>query len=146
MKNLLVAIDRRKDAEQLIGHAIKIAKLTDAKIWIIHVMEGEPDDFLAREAGPQYVYEKMAKERKDSQLQIESWVEKVKEKYSIDIEGFLIQGEVVKSIKKIVAERNIDLVLAGHKKRNLLYSLFTANKKKDLIDDLRIPLLAIPLP
>ena len=145
MKNLLVAIDRRKDAELLFENAIKIAKLANAKIWIVHVMEAEPDDFLAREAGPQYVYEKRAKERKDSQLQIESWVEEVKEKYSIDIEGFLIQGEVVKSIKKIIAERDIDLVLAGHKKKNLLYSLFTANKKKDLIDDLKIPLMAIPL-
>ena len=145
MKNLLVAIDRRKDAELLFENAIKIAKLANAKIWIVHVMEAEPDDFLAREAGPQYVYEKRAKDRKDAHLQIQNWVEEVKEKYSIDIEGFLIQGEVVKSIKKIIAERDIDLVLAGHKKKNLLYSLFTANKKKDLIDDLKIPLMAIPL-
>ncbi|SKB62310.1 Nucleotide-binding universal stress protein, UspA family [Salegentibacter holothuriorum] len=145
MKNLLVAIDRRKDAEELITHAIKMAKLTDAKIWIMHVMEADPDDFLAREAGPQYVYEKRAKERKNASEEIQSWVEEVKEKYSIEIEGLLIQGEVIKSIKNIVEERNIDLVLAGHKKKNLLYGLFTANKKKDLIDDLKIPLMAIPL-
>lgn len=145
MKNLLVAIDRRKDAEELITHAIKMAKLTDAKIWIMHVMEADPDDFLAREAGPQYVYEKRAKERKNASVEIQSWVEEVKEKYSIEIEGLLIQGEVIKSIKNIVEERNIDLVLAGHKKKNLLYGLFTANKKKDLIDDLKIPLMAIPL-
>ena len=31
MKNLLVAIDRRQDAEQLMTQAIKIAKLTDAR-------------------------------------------------------------------------------------------------------------------
>ena len=145
MKNLLVAIDRRKDAEQLMTQAIKIAKLTDAKIWIMHVTEAEPDDFLAREAGPQYVYEKRAKERKNASLEIQKWVEEVKEKYSIDIEGLVINGEVTKSIKNIVDERNIDLVVAGHKKKSLLYGLFTANKKKDLIDDLKVPLLAIPL-
>ncbi len=145
MKNLLVAIDRRQDAEQLMTQAIKIAKLTDAKIWIMHVTEADPDDFLAREAGPQYVYEKRAKERKNASLEIQKWVEEVKEKYSIDIEGLVINGEVTKSIKNIVDERNIDLVVAGHKKKSLLYGLFTANKKKDLIDDLKIPLLAIPL-
>ena len=145
MKNLLVAIDRRQDAEQLMTQAIKIAKLTDAKIWIMHVTEADPDDFLAREAGPQYVYEKRAKERKNASVEIQKWVEEVKEKYSIDIEGLVISGEVAKSIKKIVDERNIDLVVAGHKKKNLLYGLFAANKKKDLIDDLKIPLLAIPL-
>ena len=145
MKNLLVAIDRRQDAEQLMAHAINIAKLTDAKIWIMHVTEADPDDFLAREAGPQYVYEKRAKERKNASVEIQKWVEEVKEKYSIDIEGLVISGEVAKSIKKIVDERNIDLVVAGHKKKNLLYGLCAANKKKDLIDDLKIPLLAIPL-
>jgi len=145
MKNLLVAIDRRQDAEQLMTHAINIAKLTDAKIWIMHVTEADPDDFLAREAGPQYVYEKRAKERENASVEIQKWVEEVKEKYSIDIEGLVISGEVAKSIKKIVDERNIDLVVAGHKKKNLLYGLFAANKKKDLIDDLKIPLLAIPL-
>lgn len=145
MKNILVAIDRRKDAEELITHAIKMAKLTDAKIWIMHVTEADPVDFLAREAGPQYVYEKRAKERKNASIEIQKWVEEIKEKYSIDIEGLLISGEVTKSIKNIVEERNIDLVVAGHKKKSLLYGLFTANKKKDLIDDLKIPLLAIPL-
>ncbi|HKL36549.1 MAG TPA: universal stress protein [Salegentibacter sp.] len=145
MKNLLVAIDRRKDAEQLMAHAIKIGKLTNAKIWIMHVTEADPDDFLAREAGPQYVYEKRAKERKNASVEIQKWVEEVRDKYSLDIEGLLIEGEVTKSIEKIVNERNIDLVIAGHKKKNLLYGLFTANKKKDLIDDLKIPLLAIPL-
>jgi len=145
MKNLLVAIERRQDAEQLMAQAIKIAKLTDAKIWIMHVTEADPDDFLAREAGPQYVYEKRAKERKNASLEIQKWVEEVKEKYSIDIEGLVINGEVTKSIKNIVDERNIDLVVAGHKKKSLLYGLFTANKKKDLIDDLKVPLLAIPL-
>ena len=111
----------------------------------MHVTEADPDDFLAREAGPQYVYEKRAKERKNASVEIQKWVEEVKEKYSIDIEGLVISGEVAKSIKKIVDERNIDLVVAGHKKKNLLYGLFAANKKKDLIDDLKIPLLAIPL-
>ena len=100
MKNLLVAIDRRQDAEQLMTHAINIAKLTDAKIWIMHVTEADPDDFLAREAGPQYVYEKRAKERKNASVEIQKWVEEVKEKYSIDIEGLVISGEVAKSIKK----------------------------------------------
>jgi len=57
MKNILVAIDRKKEANQLIAQAVEIAKLSKAKIWIIHVTEPDPDDFLAREAGPQYVYD-----------------------------------------------------------------------------------------
>lgn len=52
MKNILVAVDDPGEAEKLIAHAVKIAKLSADKIWIIHVTEFNPDNFLAREAGP----------------------------------------------------------------------------------------------
>ena len=55
MKNILVAVDEPKEANQLIAHAVEIAKLTHAKIWIIHVTEANPEDYLSREAAPQYV-------------------------------------------------------------------------------------------
>ena len=64
MKNILVAVDEPKEADQLIFHAVKLAKLSNAKIWIIHVNEADPEDYLAREAGPQYIYEKRAEESK----------------------------------------------------------------------------------
>lgn len=145
MKNLLVAIDQRKDAEQLIDYAVQIAKLTNAKIWMIHVTEADPDDFLAKEAGPQYKYEKRAAERKEEAATIKKWAEELEKKHNLNVEGLLIEGSVTKSLRKLVDDCNIDLVVAGHRKKNLVYGLFTSNKKKDLIDDLKIPLLAVPL-
>lgn len=145
MKNILVAVDKKKDAETLSSHAVKIAKLTNAKIWIIHVAEADPDDFLAREAGPQYKMEKRSEERKEKAASLKQWTEDFIEKYDVSAEGLLIEGPVAKSIKKIVEEHHIDLVVAGHKKKNLFYGMFRDNKKKDLIDELQIPLLAVPL-
>lgn len=69
----------------------------------------------------------------------------MEENFNVKAEGLLIEEAVIKSIKKIEEERNIDLVVAGHKKKDFLNGLFTENKKKDLIDELRISLLAIPL-
>lgn len=145
MKNILVAVDEPKEANQLIAHAVNIAKLTGAKIWIIHVSESNPDDFLAREAGPQYVYDERVEERKKDAAAINEWTREVMDKHGLQAEGLLIEGSVTKSIRKIVEERNIDLVVAGHKKKSFLYGLFTENKKKDLVDELKIPLLAVPL-
>ena len=145
MKNILVAIDKPKYADQLTAQAVKIAKLTDAKIWIIHVSAANPDEFLSREAGPQYVYDKRTEQHKKEADFIKQCARDVEEKYNVSAEGLLIEGTVIKSIKKIVEEQNIDLVVAGHKKKNLLYGLFTENKKNDLIDELKIPLLAVPL-
>ncbi|WP_081212250.1 universal stress protein [Salegentibacter sediminis] len=145
MKNILVAIDRKKEAEQLIARAVEIAKLSKAKIWIIHVTEPDPDDFLAREAGPQYVYDKRSKKRKEEAATIQQWVEEINKDKEVEAEGLLIEGPVVKSLRNITEEHHIDLVVAGHRKKNFLYSLFTANKKKDLVDELKVPLLAVPL-
>lgn len=145
MKNILVAIDEAKEAGQLIDKAVELAKLTKAKIWIIHVTEANPQEYLIREAGPQYVYNKRTEEHKKEAASIQQWAQEVSEKHNVEAEGLLIEGGVTKSIKKIVDMNNIDLVVAGHKKKNFLYGLFVENKKKDLIDELRVPLLAVPL-
>lgn len=145
MKNILVAVDEPKEADQLIAYAVKIAKLTDAKIWVIHVTESNPDDFLAREAGPQYVYDKRTEEHKKEAASIKQWTEDIINQHNVVAEGILIEGSITKSIRKMVEEHNIDLVVAGHKKKSFIYELFTSNKKKDLVDELKIPLLAVPL-
>lgn len=145
MKNILVAVDRPKYANQLIAHAVQLAKLTDGKIWIIHVSAANPTDLLSREAGPQYIYDKRTEDNQKSAELIKQLALDVVAQYNVPAEGILIEGPMVKSIKKIVKEQNIDLIVAGHKKRNLILELFTENKKKDLIDELQIPLLAIPL-
>ena len=145
MKNILVAISQPKDAKQLISQAVKIAQDTGGKLWIVHVTEADPDDFLAREAGPQYVYDKRAETRKKATSFVNERAREISPEYSISAEGLIIQGAVAKTIKETVEKYNIDLVVAGHRKKDFLYSLFTANRKKDLVDELKIPLLAVPL-
>lgn len=145
MKNILVAISQPKDTKQLISQAVKIAQDTGGKLWIVHVTEADPDDFLAREAGPQYIYDKRAETRKKAKTYVDEQAIKINSDYGISAEGLVIQGAVAKTIKETVEKYNIDLVVAGHRKKDFLYSLFTANRKKDLVDELKIPLLAVPL-
>ncbi len=145
MRNILVAIARPENAAKLIDQAVKIAKLSDGKIWILHVTEPDPDDFLAREAGPQHLYDKRAESRKKEAACIDQWTKEIINNHNIPAEGLLIKGSLVKTIKDKVEENNIDLIIAGHQKKNFLYEMFSTNKKKDLIDELRIPLLAVPV-
>ncbi|MDX1271328.1 universal stress protein [Bizionia paragorgiae] len=145
MKHILVAVDKIKNAELLTSHAVKLAKLTGGKIWIIQVGAANPTDLLSREAGPQYLYDKRTEDNNKAAIFLKEFAQNLQEKCNIPTEGMLIEGAVIKSIKKIVEENNIDLVIAGHRKKNVIYGLFTENKKKDLIDELNIPLLAIPL-
>lgn len=145
MKNILVAIGQIKDAEKLIPQAIQLASYTNGKIWVIHVATPDPDSLIGRESGPQYVYDQRAENRKKEAAFIQQCAAQIKENHGIDAEGILVQGVVSTVIRKKVDELNIDLVIAGHRKRDFIYNLFTANKKKDLVDELKVPLLAVPL-
>ena len=145
MKNILVAIGNPRHADQLLAHAVKLAKLTNGKIWIFHVSASDTDDFLARESGPQFVYDKRSEDREKEAVFVKQHAEAVKKDHGIPAEGFLVQGSVATAIKNKVEEYKIDLVIAGHHKKDFLYNLFTANTKKDLVDELNIPLLAVPV-
>ena len=145
MKNILVAIDRPRTADQLIAQAVKLAKLTDAKIWILHVTEPDPDSYRALEAGPQFLHDKRVEDRKKEAAFVNQKAEELNSREGITAEGVLIEGSLPGAIIKKVDEHNIDLIVAGHQRKNFLYDLFAANTKRDLIDELKIPLLAVPL-
>ena len=108
MKNILVAISQPKDTKQLISQAVKIAQDTGGKLWIVHVTEANPDDFLAREAGPQYIYDKRAETRKKAKTYVDEQAIKINSEFGISAEGLVIQGAVAKTIKDTV--ENIILI------------------------------------
>ncbi|WP_029038458.1 universal stress protein [Salinimicrobium xinjiangense] len=145
MKNILIALGNREHADQLIAQAVKLAKLTNGKIWISHVTESNPEDYLARESGPQFVFDERAEKQKKKDTFVKQCAKGIQENHGIPAEGFIVEGSVAKAIKQKVDEYGIDLVIAGHRKKDFLYELFSSNKKKDLVDELKIPLLAVPI-
>lgn len=145
MKNILVAIAKPENAVKLIHQAVKLAKLSNGKIWILHVTEPEPEGFLDREAGPQFLFDKRAEERKKEAEFIDQWTKEIINNHNIPAEGLIVEGSLVKAIKAKVEEHNIDLIVAGHQKKNFFSEMFATNKKKDLINELKIPMLAVPV-
>ncbi len=144
MKNLLVAINFEKNAARLIEKAVQFAEAFDSKVWVLHVTEPDPDNFLGLEAGPQFAQDKRVANRKKEGVLVKELTESLKAK-NIAAEGLLIEGPTAKTIKKKVRELNIDMVIAGHQKKNFFYQLFVGNVEQDLIDDLNIPVVLVPL-
>lgn len=144
MKNILVAINFEKNAERLINKAQEMAQAFNSKIWILHVTEPDPDDFLGLEAGPQFAQDKRVAKRKKESTLVGELTQKLKDK-GFEAEGLVIPGPTAKTIKKEVRELNIDLVLAGHHKRNFFYQIFVGNMEQDIMEDLNVPVLLVPL-
>ena len=145
MKNILVAISKAKNAEHLLEKASEFARAFDSKIWILHVTEPDPDSFIGLEAGPQFAQDRRVEERKRKKLIMKELENSLTTK-NIDAEGLVLEGPTVKTIKQEVRELNVDLVLIGHHKKNFFYQIFVGNLEEDLIEDLKIPVILVPLP
>jgi nucleotide-binding universal stress UspA family protein len=144
MKKILVAINIEKNADRLIAKAEEIAHAFNSKIWILHVSEADPDDYLGLEAGPQFAQDKRVKRRKKEGALVKQLAEGL-QKRGIEAEGVQLEGSTAKMIKTEVQKIDADLLIAGHHKRNFFYQMFVGSIEQDIIDDLDIPVLLVPV-
>lgn len=144
MKKILVAINIEKNADRLLGKAEEIAKAFDSKVWILHVSEPDPDDFLGLEAGPQFAQDKRVENRKKEKELVKKLATRLKEK-NIEAEGVHLEGSTVKMIKTAVRDLDADLVIAGHHRRNFFYQMFVGSIEQDLMEDLKVPVMLVPV-
>ena len=144
MKNILVAINFEKNAPCLTAKAEELAKVFDSKIWLLHVTEPDPDSFIGLEAGPQFAHDKRVAQRKKETALVKQLAQTLQEK-QLKAEGLVIEGPTAKTIKKKVHDLEVDLVIAGHSRKNFFYQLFVGNLEQDLIEELKVPVLLVPL-
>ncbi len=144
MKNILVAINKEQNAGRLLSKAEELAEVFGSKIWILHVSEADPDDFLGLEAGPQFAHEKRLQNRKKEGELIKRLAEDLQAR-NFEAEGMQLQGSTAKLIKAQVKELNADLLIAGHHQRNFFYQLFVGNMEQEIIEDLKVPVLLVPV-
>lgn len=144
MKKILVAINIEKNADRLIGQAEELARVFGSKVWILHVNEPDPDDYLGLEAGPQFAQDKRVENRKREGELVKRLAAELQQK-NIEAEGVQLEGSTTKMIKEAVTRLNADIVIAGHHKRNFFYQMFVGSKEQDLMENLKIPVMLVPV-
>ncbi|MCB1177968.1 MAG: universal stress protein, partial [Leptospiraceae bacterium] len=113
-------------------------------VWIVHVAAPNPD-FVGYKVGPQHVRDFRAEELRQEHNEIIKYKDFLHAK-NIDADGFLVQGITSEMILKESEKLNIDLVILGHHKHNLLYKIFVGGSIDDsVIEDSKIPVLIVPL-
>lgn len=143
MKNLLVTVTfEDKETSILISKAISIAEKFDSKIWLVHIAAPDPD-FVGYEVGPQYIRDHRADELKKEHKLVKKYADELREK-KFDAEGLLVQGATVDMILKESTKLNIDLVIVGHHKHNLLYKIFVQDIDETIVHESKVPVLIIP--
>lgn len=143
MKNILVAVDLDASSQLLINTAAEQAEKFNAKVWVLHITDPEPD-FVGNKAGPQYVRDYLVEEIKKEHKLIRQYTEELIAK-GIVADGLLIQGPTVKMILEEIEKLQIDLLIIGHQRRSLLFKIFIGDNHTALVNKSTIPVLVVPL-
>lgn len=143
MKNILVSIDFDDKQQRLVNKAVEFGQAFNAKIWFIHIAAPDPD-FVGYDVGPQYIRDYRADELRDEHKLLQKYATSLK-KEGVEAEGLLVQGATIEMIIKEADKLNIDLIIAGHNKRNFLYDAFVGSVSEDIIGETDIPVLIVPM-
>ena len=143
MKNILLTIDFNDKEKYLIDKAVEWAKHFEAKLWILHVADPEPE-FVGFGVGPQYIRDAMAKELKKEHKLLYEYTNDIKDK-GVDAEGLLIKGGTTEMILKEAEKLNIDMIIIGHHEHGVFYKLFFGSVASAVVRKSEIPVLLIPI-
>lgn len=144
MKNILVALDMKSTDAILLDQAASLAHKCGSRIWMVHVASPDPD-FVGFEMGPKYIRDFVADELRTEHRQLQAYAEDLQHK-SLEAEGLLIQGPTIEMIEGEVKKLNIDLLILGSHKHGFLYETFVGNTAFQIIREVSIPVMIIPLP
>lgn len=143
MKNILVSIDFDDKEHILVDKALEFGKAFNSKVWLIHIAAPDPD-FIGYEVGPQYIRDTLAEELRDEHKSIQKFADKLIAQ-GVKAEGLMVQGPTIEMIIKEAKKLKTDMIIAGHNKRNFLYKAFVGSISEDIIKEVNIPVLVVPL-
>ncbi len=142
-KNIMVAVDFNDAVGKLLGYAEALALRFEAKIWIVHVADPDPD-FVGYEPGPQYIRDFRADELRDEHKKLQNISNMFLDK-KIESAALLIQGSTVETVLNEAKKLKADLLIVGNHKHSFLHNLLSESVSLELLKNGNIPLLTIPI-
>lgn len=141
-KNILALLDFSNITERIVERAGELATLYDAKCWLVHIAEPEPD-FVGYDVGPQYVRDHKAAKLHDEHQKLQDFKKKL-ERSGVRAEALLIQGPINQSIDGEIKKLNIDLIVMGSHGRSRLYELLVGSACEYVLKHHNLPMFIIP--
>lgn len=143
MKNILVAIEFDEHTPAFIDYAVMIAKPFDAKLWLVHIAEAEPD-FVGYNEGPKYIRDTFAQELRKEHRHLQDICDEIK-KEGMEAEGLMIQGPTIEMLLEEADKLEVDMIITATHHRSFIYKAFIGSVSTELFERSKIPLLVYPV-
>jgi len=141
--NILVAVDLSPASEKVVEAAGRVAKLTGAKVYILHTAEPEPD-FVGYDAGPEVVRTQVANEYRREHREVQALADKLRAD-GLDASALLIQGPTVETALKEADNLEADLIVVGTHGHSAVYDVLIGSYSAGIIRKSKRPVLVVPI-
>jgi len=140
--NILVAVDLSPASEKVVEAAGRVAKLTGAKVYILHAAEPEPD-FVGYDAGPEVVRTQVANEYRREHRDVQALADKLRAE-GLDARALLIQGPTVETALKEAEHLDAELIVVGTHGHSAVYDVLIGSYSAGIIRKSKRPVLVVP--
>lgn len=143
MINIVLPVDFSDATEKLLDGAVKFAKQSGGKIFLIHVA---PTDigFAIGDMGFQYFPEVEQNEVKYELEQLNNLEKKINAQ-GVTSEHLMRQGIAGDVILEYAKDKNAEYIVMGSHGRSNMYDVFVGSLTKELTRRSEIPVLVIPI-
>lgn len=142
MKTLLVPVDLSPFSNEIAMEAVKLAKITNAKLILLHVVSLDIG-FIIGDIGFQYLPELEQTALEEDAKELTKLRDLVAEQ-GVEVDSMVKQGIPVDTILEQVTETQSDAIVIGSKGHGTLYEAFVGSVCRDVIKDSKVPVVVIP--
>jgi nucleotide-binding universal stress UspA family protein len=140
--NLLSAIDFSETTDQIIRFIKKFAPETKMKIYLVHVVQPEPD-FIGYSVGPESERDFIARKFHEKHIHLQELAEKLKNE-NVNVIPLLIQGPTIQTILQEAEKLKVDFIVTGSHGHSHMVKLIMGSISKGLVKHSQIPVLIVP--
>lgn len=141
--NILVAVDLSPASEKVVKTAGNVAKLTGAKVYVLHIAEPEPD-FVGYDAGPEVVRTQVAGELRREHRDVQALAKQLRDD-GVDATALLIRGPTVETTLKEADSLEAELIVVGTHGHGAVYDVLIGSYSAGIIRRSELPVLVVPI-
>lgn len=140
--NILTTIDFSEVTDKIMRVTAKLARSMDAKVWLVHVAEPEPD-FIGYEAGPGVVRGQVADEYRRQHKDLQALADILREE-GLDVTALLIQGAIIDTVIEQCEKHAIELIVTGSHGHGAVYDILVGSISEGIIRRAPCPVTVVP--
>jgi nucleotide-binding universal stress UspA family protein len=136
--NILVPYDGSTYSQKALKMAIEMARAFDSSLYLVNVID------ISAVSPPGKIHSKSTQKTLDQirnsvKTSVESYLQKIQKNYidsGVIVKGFVLEGDIVGKLLKLIQDRDIDLIIIGSKGLSGISKIITLGSVSRRISEL----------